>query len=299
MLRNWLLASWILCATWAGAQTNCNEGAGPLDSAIPANFVPNDAIHAFAGNEALFEQARRSYGFTQDMTVQTLGGAVTVFSRPGGKSRFPRPGNKEYVTGEFRMVADISYDNQGRRIEKVTYAPQNTLRSVVLTREDLDDLRNMAGFILTTHELPRYNIRYAGTQHVDELDTYAFDVTPAHIEKGQRYFEGRIWIEARDLVIVKTCGRGVPDQKGDKHHEPNLSPKFVTYREQIDGKYWFPTYSGADEVLPFAQGPVHIRETVKFSAYRRTGASTPGSGVDAVDRARNRQSPDPQPPKNP
>jgi hypothetical protein len=69
MLRTCLLASSISLAICAGAQTNCNEGAGPLDSELPASFVPADAIRAFAANEAVFEQARKNYGYTQDLQL--------------------------------------------------------------------------------------------------------------------------------------------------------------------------------------------------------------------------------------
>jgi hypothetical protein len=297
MLRTCLLASSISLAVCACAQTNCNEGAGPLDSALPDSFVPDKVVRAFAGNEALFEQARKNYGYTQDLHLQTLSSPVTAYSRRRIDNRVPpRNDNGEFVTGEFRQVSEITYDSQGKRVERVTYAPQNTLRSTSLTREDFEDIQSVSGFILTPNELPRYDVRYAGQQHVDELDTYAFEVSPVRIKKGERYFEGRIWVEAHDLVVVKTCGRRVPDQPGDKHHQANLSPKFVTYRELIDGKYWFPTYTRADDVLPFARNPVHIHETVKFTAYRRIAPAETPSGQDAArDPARNRQSSE-QPP---
>jgi hypothetical protein len=185
-------------------------------------------------------------------------------------------------------------------VEKVTYAPQNTLRSVSVTREDFEDIQSVSGFILTPSELPRYDVRYAGHQHVDELDTYAFEVSPVRIKKGERYFEGRIWVETRDLVVVKTCGRRVPDQPGDKHHQTNLSPRFVVYRELIDGKYWFPTYTRADDMLPFVRNPVRIREIVKFSDYRQITPATTLTGQGAAtDGTHNRQSSDQPPSKKP
>jgi hypothetical protein len=48
----------------------------------------------------------------------------------------------------------------------------------------------------------------------------------------------------------------------------------VTYREQIDGQYWFPTYTRADDDLHFKSGDVHIREIIKYTNYKRFGAST-------------------------
>jgi hypothetical protein len=149
--------------------------------------------------------------------------------------------------------------------------------------------------VLTTAELPRYSILYVGQQKVDELDTYVFDVAPKTIEKGQRYFQGRIWVDSQDLQIVKTYGKSVPDigvdPKKKKHPEnENLFPKFVTYREQIDDNYWFPTYTKADDVLHFSTGDVHIKIIVKYTNYRRFGSNVKilygGNEVKQDDQSR-------------
>jgi hypothetical protein len=141
-----------------------------------------------------------------------------------------------------------------------------------MTKEDWDDFRHRLPFVLTTQDLPEYKVDYVGQQHVDELDTYVFDVAPKKIEKDKRYFDGRIWVDNRDLQIVKTCGRNVPDIH--KRGSENLTPKFVTYREQIDGQYWFPTYTKADDMLNFSSGPVHVREILKYTNYKRFGVNT-------------------------
>jgi hypothetical protein len=46
-------------------------------------------------------------------------------------------------------------------------------------------------------------------------------------------------------------------------------PRFATYRENIEGHYWFPTYTRSDDTLHFSSGDVHIRMTVRYSEYRR------------------------------
>jgi hypothetical protein len=89
---------------------------------------------------------------------------------------------------------------------------------------------------------------------------------------GPRFFQGRIWVDNRDFQIVKTCGKNVPDIH--KKDSENLTPKFVTYREQIDGQYWFPTYTRADDDLHFRNGDVRIREIVKYTNYKRFGVKT-------------------------
>jgi hypothetical protein len=110
-----------------------------------------------------------------------------------------------------------------------------------------------------------------GRQKVDELETYVFMVGPKRIEKGERYFQGQIWVDDRDLQIVKTYGKAVPDIRGGKSGE-NLFPRFETYREQIDGKYWFPTWTGADDTLYFSSGSQRIRMIVRYENYKQFGS---------------------------
>src|SRR5262245_14386516 len=238
--------------------TDCEEGHGQLNTAQPKDLTPQQIIDKFAARESAFKQARNNYTYTQDILVQELDGSTVV--------------------GEFRLVQDILFDDKGNRIENVKFAPQSSLQGVSLSREDYEDFRTKLAFVMTTEELPRYNTHYVGKQHVDEIDTYVFDTAPKTIEKGQRYFQGRIWVDNRDFQIVKTCGKTVPQTSAGnskkKNVDENLSPKFVTYREQVDGQYWFPTYTRAEEVLHFRTNDAHIRETVKYINYRRFGSST-------------------------
>lgn len=239
------------------AETNCEEGNGPLSQAQPRGITIEEIIQKFAAKEAIFKAARNNYTYTQDNTIQTLEGNT--------------------VDGEWRQIWDITYDDKGGRIENVKFAPQDSLVRVQMSKEDLEDLRKGFPFVLTTSDLPLYDLLYVGQQHVDEIDTYVFDMAPKKIEKGERYFQGRIWVESHDLQIVKTCGRTVPEVRATakkKNVDENLSPKFVTYREQIDGQYWFPTYTRADEELHFRTSEVHIREIIKYTAYKRFGSTT-------------------------
>ena len=236
------------------AQTNCDAGNGPLNTAQPQSLNAQDIIQKFASREGIFKDARNHYTYTQEVVVQTLDG--------------------DTVDGEFRETTDILYDDKGQRLEKVTFAPQNTLTRIGITKEDYDDFRNRLPFVLTAQDLGQYNILYAGQQRVDELDTYVFDIAPKKVDKGggPRFFQGRIWVDNRDFQIVKTCGKNVPDIH--KKDNENLSPKFVTYREQVDGQYWFPTYTRADDFLHFQSGDVRVREIVKYSNYKRFGVKT-------------------------
>jgi hypothetical protein len=258
VLRLVLIPALLLTPTALLADTNCDEGTGPLNPAQPQGMTPQEIIQKFAAREEVFRQARNNYVYTQDITVQELDGTT--------------------VTGEFRLVQDITYDDKGVRQENVTYAPQNSLRQLILSREDYEDFRSKMAFIMTTADVPQYNLLYVGQQRQDEIDTYVFDIAPKTIVKGERYFQGRIWVDNRDFQIVKSCGKTVPEAiantKKKKNIQENLSPKFVTYREQIDGQYWFPTYIRADDTLHFRQGDVHMREIIKLTNYKRFGSKT-------------------------
>jgi len=155
------------------------------------------------------------------------------------------------VNGEYREVFDVQFTDAGKHVENVVFSPQSTLEqaNLVLTREDLDDLRTDIRSWSPPKISQTFRFSNVGTEHVDELDTYVFDVAPKTIEKEKRYFQGRIWVDQQDLQIVNLAV--VPAYQRTKANQEQRFPAFTTYREQIDGRYWFPTYSKADEVLHF------------------------------------------------
>jgi hypothetical protein len=224
----------------------------PISNEPPA--IPVDQIiQKFGDSEAQFRTERDNFTYSQDFIIETI----------------DDNGNPD---GEYQMSSDIIFTPSGERYEKITYAPQPTLQRITLSEQDLDDLRNIQPFVLTTAELPKYDVTYVGRQHIDELNTYVFDVAPKRIEKNQRYFQGRIWVEDKDLEIVKTDGKAVPDiRKGDNE---NLFPRFETYRQNIEGHYWFPTFTESDDTLHFRTGGVHIRMTVRYTNYKRFRVTT-------------------------
>jgi hypothetical protein len=256
------LAAAVLLPAGLLAQTNCDEGAGPMNPALPKSISPPEIVHKFSGQESLLKDAQTHYTYTMDVSVQTL--------------------DLDRVDGEFRRVSEISYAGGVRR-ENVTFHPEPTLRRITMSKQDFDDIYERTPFALNEQELPQYNVLYAGQQKVDELETYVFDAEPKQMEPGKRYFKGRVWVEIHDLAVVKSCGKNVPDpvptpkerEQARKKRQPlpeEVSPTFVTYRELIDGKYWFPTYVRADEDLRFANADsIHIKEVIKYLNYKREG----------------------------
>jgi hypothetical protein len=234
--------------------TDTAAGASSQTAALGPPTVPvEQIIQKFAAQEAEFKTERDNFTYTQTFTIQTL-----------DSSRRP--------DGEYTMTSEIVFTPAGKRFEKLTYAPTPTLERIQLSQQDLDDLEHVQPFVLTTAELSKYNIKYVDHVRLDELTTYVFEVGPKTIEKNQRYFQGRIWVEDKDLQIVKTDGKAVPDVR-KKGGEENVFPRFETFRENIEGKFWFPTYTRSNDVLHFSGGDVAIRMVVKYENYKRFGVT--------------------------
>jgi hypothetical protein len=240
-----------------------------LSSALAALSVPiwaaddpvnaDEIIRKFAAKEAEFAEARNNYTYRQSLKMEELDSG----GNPTG--------------GKWEEIDDIIFTPDGKRIEKVVYAPVISLKNIGLTPEDVKDLREVQPFVLTTAALPDYIINYLGREKVDEIGCFLFSVKPKKLVAGKRYFEGQVWVDDRDLQIVKSYGKGVGIAKNQEF------PKFETYREQIDSQYWFPTYTHADDTLHFKDMSQRIRMVVKYQDYKRfVGKSTIKYG-DTVD----------------
>jgi hypothetical protein len=244
-----------MAAAWLCLAGTLHADEGPLDKSEPKGATPEQIIQRFATKEKEFKEARDQYTYRQDVKVQTLDG--------------------DTITGEYRQVFDVIFDDQGHRIENVVFAPQSTLESGGLSMDqgDFDDIRQRLPFVLTIDEIPEYNILYVGQQQEDELHCYVFDIAPKEIVGKKRYFQGRIWVDDHDFQIVKTYGKTVPQIIAKKRgKDEHLYPSFTTWREQVDGAYWFPTFTKADDTLHFQGGDIHIREIVKYTNYKRFGS---------------------------
>jgi hypothetical protein len=234
-----------------------DAGFGPMDISTPS-MAPEEIIRKFAAKESEFQQALNHYTYRRIARVQTID-------------------DDNKVDGEYYEVDDVIFDSTGARTEKVVLAPPNTLQRVMMSPSDLQDISHGYPFVLTAEEIGQYDVKYVGRQKVDEVDCYVFDVSPKLIEKKHRYLLGRIWVDSTDLQIVVTNGRMVPDdtRKGSE----DLHPPFMTWRQQVDGHYWFPVYTKGEGILHFSSGSgymgedVHMRDTIKYTDYKRFGST--------------------------
>lgn len=232
-------------------------------------------VQSFTAREAEFRTALNQYAFKRDAHIQSLG--------MGGQ-----------VIGEYRRVSYFTFDDKGNRYEKISYFPMPSFGGV--TAEDLDDLGGIQPFALEPSKIDAYKIDYVGKERIDELNLYVFDVTPKVVpdpkKTKERLFRGRIWVDEQDLQIVKTKGKGLPETKNNKF------PTFETYREQIDNRFWFPTYSYADEELVFDNGSVlRVRMRVRYSDFQPARADVKVIEIEDAEPARKKKdSPGPSKP---
>ena len=264
--------SLLICSTasvWAQAPV-------ANSAALPAAEVER-IVKTFTAREVQFRRALNAYAFKRDALLQSLG--------MGGQ-----------VVGEYHRVSLFTFDDQGNRYEKITYFPMPSTQSV--TEEDLDDLGGVQPFALEPSKISQYDFKYVGKDKIDELNLYVFDVSPKVIpdpkKSKERFFSGRVWVEDQDLQIVKTKGKGVPETKKNKF------PTVETYREQIDGRYWFPTYSYADEELVFDNGePLHVRLKVRYTDFELARAKVKVIEADEVDAPKKQPTPPGNTPRKP
>jgi len=250
LLRFALCAGLFVAATQSAiAQRTTADAKGPT-MAGSANLTQaqiDEIIRKFTAQETQFRKALNEYAFKRDALIQELG--------MGGQ-----------VIGEYHRISDFTFADNGTRFEKINFFPMPSLQGATMTNEDLEDLGGVNPFALEGAKAGLYNFKYVGKERIDELDLYVFDVSPKVMpspKSKDRVFVGRIWVDDHDLQIVKAKGKAGPETKSNKF------PIVETYREQIDGKYWFPTYVYADDDLIFDNGSdFRVRMRVKYTDYR-------------------------------
>jgi hypothetical protein len=275
-IKMFTLAALLLLCAVSSQEMLAQQAAPPTGANAPADV--DKIIRAFTAKETEFRQALNMYAFKRDAVIQTIG--------MGGQ-----------ITGEYHRVSTFTFDDKGERYEKISFFPMPTLTEISISTEDLEDLGGIQPFALEVAKLDQYKFTYVGKERIDELDLYVFDVGPKVMpdpkKTKERFFQGRVWVDDHDFQIVKARGKGIPEDKNSKY------PTFETYREQIDGRYWFPTYTYADEDLVFKSGDVsHIRVRVRYTDYARARSTVTITEVDS-DKPEAKPVPTPTPAPSP
>ena len=219
------------------------------EPAAPPSLPEAEIIKHFSQKEDDYILSRTHYSYRKTIRIQEFG--------PDGQP-----------AGEFVLVTQPGRDADGKPVEKVVEKPRSTLQRVFLRTEDLEALQRIPTFPLTSGQLGKYDLKYLGKEQVDEIDCYIFQAKPRMVERIKAYFDGIVWVDAKYLEVVKTYGKWVTDQ-GDVHTIADLPfSLFETYRENVDGKYWFPSYSRSDDTLNLKGQEIPVRLVIKWTDFK-------------------------------
>jgi len=246
-------------------------GTTPEAPAPPA-LPPEEIIKRFSQKEDEYLAARLGYGYRKTVRID----------------EFDHEGKQ---IGQFVLVTEITRASSGQLVSKVVSRPQSTLHFFNLEPEDLKELDRIPPFPLTTSQLAQYDLKYLGTEQIDEINCYIFQVKPKSVNRTNAYFDGILWVDTQYLEVVKTYGKWV-NELGPVHVANLPFTLFDTYRENVDGKYWFPNYERSDDTLHLKDMDVPVRLVIKWTDFAPLPAPAPAAAPSA-------SAPSPQPPSTP
>lgn len=232
---------------------NVKRVTGTAQPEATPSLPPPEIIKGFVPKEDLYFATRPQYTYRKTIRIQEFG--------PDG-----RP------SGEYNATYEAARTSDGQLYEKGLAAPESTLEYMQFEPEEVQALARIPAYPTTTNQLSKYNLQYLSTETVDEVDCYIFQVTPKMLDRKQALFDGVIWVDQKYLEVVKTYGKWVTDL--GEYHSPNLPfGLYETYRENVDGKYWFPSYARADGAYKLKDRNVPIRITIKWTNYKKFSAT--------------------------
>ncbi|MCI0488694.1 MAG: hypothetical protein L0229_19060 [Blastocatellia bacterium] len=212
------------------------------------NPSPQEILASAAEKGKQILAVLQSYSYYAELTLQTVSQA-------------------DVITGKYYRFSRVYYDSNGTRQEKVFEDKSTLPKEVFIGTNAINNMTSVYRFIVTPESFSEYEFNYVGRERIDELNTYVFDVKPVvklpNPEKSRdRYLKGRIWIDDRDMQVVKVAGEAVPEQSAHK------TPRFESYFENYD-KYWFPAYMSADDEIRVGRRRTRVVVELRFTRYKK------------------------------
>lgn len=209
---------------------------------------PDEILKKAAENGSELLQALKSYTYYAELTLETVSPADTI-------------------TGKYYRFSSIYYDSDGRRQERLFEQKSTLPDGIYIGSNSANNLTRVYHFLITPDTLAQYDFNYVGREQVDELGTYVFDVKPKVNlpdpgRSQDRYLKGRVWVDDRDLQVVKIAGNAVPEQKDHR------TPRFETYFQNYD-KYWFPASTYADDEVRVGKRSTRVIVKARFTGYKK------------------------------
>jgi hypothetical protein len=218
----------------------------------PPPIPEPEIIRRFAANEDVMQKQYDAYNFERTIRIEEL-------TDPGGK---------------FLVSGMVYTKPDGERTLRIEKQAESNLKQTDFTLEDVRIIAQLPLFILTTEEIPNYTFTYAGQDKLDQLNTYVFQVRPKQLSRKRRFFEGAVWVDDRDLTIVKSYGKFIGEIAGNGTKLPFTM--FETFRENFQDKYWLPTYTRSDDFIENEKvGELHVRMVIRDTDFKLAGTGAP------------------------
>jgi len=275
-----IAAAWMFSAAAANGQDSGPLTPPPADThnvhrvtttdsaAVPPALPPAEIIKAFAEKEDQYLAARVRYGYKKTIKLTEFG--------PDGQP-----------SGEYQVVMQAVVDDDGKVYEKTVSKTQSSLHFIDLQPGQLAKATRIPAYPLSSKQLAKYELRYVGDEKVDEIDCYIFEAKPKFLDRGTALFQGVVWVDKQYLEVVKTYGKWVNDL-GDVHSENLPFVNFETYRENVEGKYWFPDYARSDDSLHLKDLTVPVRMVIRWTEMKPleagSSAATPATPTVSPDK---------------
>src|ERR1700676_1327899 len=237
----------------------------------PPDMPEDQIIQRFTQKEEEFARARMRYTYKKTVRIQEFG--------PDGQP-----------AGEYTVVLQAARNPDGTWYEKTIERPQSSMPHMHLLAEDLEVLQRIPAYSLTSTQLAKYNVKYIGKEKVDEVDCYIFNIKPKLPERNAALFDGIVWVDDKYLEVVKTYGRWMTDL-GVMRSKTLPFTMFETYREYVDGKYWFPAYARSDDTATVEKTEIPIRVVIKYSDFKPLGVMAPSPAVTPAASSPSSSSP--------
>jgi hypothetical protein len=223
---------------------------------IPANprltqthkLDPTEILERATRNGQELLAALRQYTYYAELTIETVSAA-------------------DVITGKFYRFSQISYGADGTAREKIFESKSTLPEDVHIHTNAVNNMARVYRFFVSPESMRQYEFNYIGSERVDELDTFVFDVKPKvslpdPSKSTERFLKGQIWIDQQDLQVVKVAGQALSEQSAHR------TPRFETYYQNYD-KYWFPAFTSADDEIRVGRKFTRVIVSVRFTSYKK------------------------------
>ncbi len=254
-MRKTLICSLLVLAL-AGTTFARGKSKDKTPKADP-NAAFEHVVDGLVAREAENEKALRTFTPIVETYIQNMQADLEVGARPITDEYFLARVSYAKMVDDHSMLAGTSFRHRLMKNARKQLTRSFGFRSEGFAQQAVLDWR---GF-----DRQHYDFEFMGREFIGELRCLLIDVTPKPKSGDGRFF-GRIWVEDRDLNIVRFNGTYVPQRRDGSYLH------FDTWRLNMQPGVWLPAYIYSEE------SDLHtgLRKHVRYKAEARLWACNVG-----------------------